>query len=47
MNCYVKFKIKINVENLALNIVIDRFTAMYHDDDKEQADEKEEVKEDK
>ena len=47
MKCYVlSSRLRDNFENLALNIVVDRFLAMYHDDGEEQEDKREEVEED-
>ena len=47
MKCYVSIsRLRKHFENSALNIVVDRFLAMYHDDGEEQKDKREEVKED-
>ena len=47
MKCYVlRSRLRKNFESLALDIVVDRFPAMYHDDGEEQEDKREEVEED-
>ena len=47
MKCSVSSsRLREHFENSALNIVVDRFPAMRHDDGEEQEEKREEVKED-